>query len=293
MSETYFKNFNTIQYGNSTSNTSVVDITKRIVELRNAQKNPYLFYPLDITNGARADQVAYYNYNDAYASWVLYLTNDIVDPYYEWYLTQDQFDQFIVTKYSSYANATQTIAFWRNNWVDQPAITTTAYAAEIAGNPQRIKYWTPNYNNSSVIQNYIRAQNDWIINTNKMIDVVTTMANSFIQGEVVQITTSGGVATGQVLLANNTDVMVQHIISATGDLSATGTIQGTWSNTNGSYTSITYTANTIPDNEAAYWSPVYNYDYENEKNQGNRTIRFLKPDYVPSFIKNTKDLLGQ
>jgi hypothetical protein len=83
-SETYFKNFNTIQYGNN----SVVDITERVVVLNNVQKNPYVYYPLDITDGARPDQISNQNYNDPFASWVLYLSNDIVDPYYECYLKQ-------------------------------------------------------------------------------------------------------------------------------------------------------------------------------------------------------------
>ena len=95
--ETYFKNFNTIQYGNN----SVVDITERVVVLNNVGKNPYVYYPLDITDGARSDQIADASYNDPYSSWVLYLSNDIVDPYYEWYLTQDQFNNFIITKYGS------------------------------------------------------------------------------------------------------------------------------------------------------------------------------------------------
>jgi hypothetical protein len=138
--QTYFKNFNTISY----SNTSAVDLTERVVTLQNVETNPYVFYPLDITGGARADQVAYLNYKDQFSSWVIYLTNDIIDPYYDWYLTQSEFNNFIVTKYGSIANATQTVAFWRNNWVDQPALSTTAYNAEIAGNPGRIKYWSAN-----------------------------------------------------------------------------------------------------------------------------------------------------
>ena len=293
MPETFFKNFNVIQYGNSSSNSAVIDITERVVQLNNTQKNPYIYYPLDITDGARADQLSYFNYNDPYASWVLYLANDIIDPYYEWYLTQDQFNQFIVTKYGSIANAQQTVAFWRNNWVDQPALTTTAYNAEIAGNPGRIKYWTPNYMGSLQIQNYTRTQVDWTVSTNQLINVTTTNANNFIANEVVQIPTVSGTGTGQVVLANNTNLMVQHIISTTGNLQSNGTIYGTQSNTSGTYSSIQYVANNIPSNEAAYWSPVYYYDMENEKNEGNRTIRFMQPNYVPQFIKNTKDLLSK
>jgi hypothetical protein len=54
---------------------------------------------------------------------------------------------------------------------------------------------------------------------------------------------------------------------------------------------MSYLANTIPANELYYWTPVYNYDYENEKNEGNRTIRMMQPQYVPAYVNNVKSLL--
>lgn len=289
--ETYFKNFNVIQYGNSTSNSAVVDITERVVNLQNVQNNPYVFYPLDITDGTRADQIANINFNDPYSSWVLYLSNDIIDPYYEWYLTQDQFNEFINTKYGSLANAQQTIAFWRNNWVDQPTLTPSQYASEIAGNSNRIKYWTPNVGPTGAPISYSRNQVDWVVSTNQIIDVQTTSANGFIVNEIVHIPSSNGTATGQVVQTSNTNVIVQNILSYSGTLNTSGNMHGTESTTNAVYTAITYTANTITADEFAYWTPVYYYDMENEKNEGNRTIRVMQPNYVPSYIRNVKNLL--
>ena len=93
----YFNNFPVINY----SNTAAVDITKRIVFLNNVLKNPYLFYPYEIDSYERAEQFSYRYYSDQYKDWVVYLGNQVVDPYYEWYLDYETFKQF------KYANDVQ------------------------------------------------------------------------------------------------------------------------------------------------------------------------------------------
>jgi len=284
--QTYFKNFNTIQYGNSTSNTAVVDITERVVTLQNIQINPYLYYPLDITEGDRADQIAYTNYSDPYSSWVLYLTNNIIDPYYDWYLTQDQFNSFIELKYGSLANATQTIAFWRNNWVDQPSLNPSAYATEIAGNPNRIKYWEPNLSLAGVPISYSRVQVDWTVSTNQIVSYNYTGSSNFIVNEIVNI---NGTGTGQVVQSNSSTVIVQHTQNVIN--TSSGYLYGKQSQSNVTITAFSYLANTLQNDELVYWTPVYNYDIENEKNEGNKTILVMQPQYVPKYVNNVKNLL--
>jgi len=146
MSQTYFKNFNEINY----SNTVALDLTERVVVQRNSEFNPYIYYPLDISDGTRADMIAYTSWGDPYASWVLYLTNNIIDPYYDFYLTQEQFLQFIITKYGSITYAQQLILYYQTDWTNSLPITISAYNALDADQAQ---YYEPNYNNGSFIQN--------------------------------------------------------------------------------------------------------------------------------------------
>ena len=297
--ETYFKNFNTIQYGNN----SVVDITERVVVLNNVEKNPYVYYPLEITDGARSDQIADASYNDPYSSWVLYLSNDIVDPYYEWYLTQDQFNNFIITKYGSIENAMNKIAFWRNDWVDKDNISTLTYNAEIAGNPNRMKYWSANYNYSGNIISYSRTKTDWKVNTNKIyeysIDTTgatlvktvtlpdgTIQEEYFIANEIVTI----GDGRAQVVQSNSTVVIVNNVIDVVEN--STGVIVGQESGNMIDFNSIKINAVNVSYDEIVYWKSVSYYEVEDEKNQGNKTIRVMQPQYVPAFIKNTKALLS-
>ena len=80
----YFDKFPIITY----SNNSVVDITKRVALLDRVSRNPYVFYPFDLSGQERADQLSNRYYEDSYKSWVFYLSNKIMDPYYEWYLSE-------------------------------------------------------------------------------------------------------------------------------------------------------------------------------------------------------------
>ena len=304
MAETYFKNFNTIQYGNSTSNSAVVDITERVVVLNNVQKNPYIYYPLDITDGTRADTISYNLYNDSYASWTLYLANDIVDPYYEWYLTDKQFNDFIVSKYGSIAIAMQKVAFWRNDWTEKTNLSPAEYQAEIYGNPERIKYWQANYNYGGMPIDYYRVKEDWICTTNKIVqlNVAAGSNTSFVTNEVLTIDCTAlnyGSGKAQVVYANSTNIVVNNVV---GDFITDfyaepvfniGTISGQESGITCNMTGSSEIYKNISDNVVAYWSPVYYYDYEREKNEGNKTIKTIKPNYVPTFINNVKKLLEQ
>jgi hypothetical protein len=225
--ETYFKNFNTIQYGNNT----VVDITERVITLNNVVKNPYVYYPLEVTQGTRADQVADANFNDSYSSWVLYLSNEITDPYYEWPLDDYQFNKFIELKYGSMETAMNKVSYWRNDWYGKDSISVSAHNAQIAGNPLRVKYWKPNYNYGGSVISYSRTQHDWKVNTNKILQFSintedltpvrsvtlpdgTIKDEYFILNEIVNINDG----TAQVLQSNSSVLIVNNPQNITEDI---------------------------------------------------------------------------
>jgi Base plate wedge protein 53 len=300
--ETYFKNFKQIQYANNT----VIDITERVVMLSNVQRNPYVYYPYDITNGIRADQLANETYKDPFTSWMLYLSNDVVDPYYEWYMDQNQFDEFIVAKYGSMVNAMQKIAFWRNDWVDKPNISSSTFQAE---SPERMKYWKPNYNAYGGIIDYSRSQDDWVVTTNKIVKyVVIFPTTGFIKNEVVDITfndADNNKGTAQVITSSGSTLVVQHNYGTTipGEGTAElqfepdlnnfpmSTIVGRESGQVGRILSVEVAFENLSADEIVYWKPVTYYDMENQKNEGNRSIRVLQSRLAPNYIKNVKDLL--
>src|SRR5690606_25669681 len=55
-----------------------------------------------------ADTIAYKYYNDVTLDWVIFLINQIFDPFFQWPLSYQEFNEFIVKKYGSIENAMNT-----------------------------------------------------------------------------------------------------------------------------------------------------------------------------------------
>lgn len=291
MTERYFEKFPLVNY----SNNSVVDITRRVVLLEKVSSNPYVFYPYEISDNERADQFSYRYFEDPYQSWILYLTNKIVDPYYEWYLTQEELNEFIEKKYGSYYDAQQKIKFYKNNWYGVENISLSAYNALSS---DMKKYWEPSYGVGTNILSYSRKQVDWSTTTNKIISYGVSNT-SFIKDEICDIvfdsTYSGK---GQVISTSNAAVYIQHVSGyyyTSPSVSITGSsyIYGNESQTNTIFTSVTAVANNISEEEINYWTPVTYYDYENDKNEYNKSIRIIDKSLSQVASDNLKDLLKE
>ena len=76
-------------------------IIKR-VKLRTGIKNGmFLFDKYDVVVGEKPEDIAFKYYGDARLHWVILMTNDITDRYYQWPMTQPQFEEFLADKYGS------------------------------------------------------------------------------------------------------------------------------------------------------------------------------------------------
>jgi hypothetical protein len=93
----YFKNFANITYGNKKAK----NIMARPKIVDDVLSNTEAFYDYIIPEGFRAEQVADLYYDNPEYVWLIYLCNNIVDPYYDWPLTQTEFDQYLTDKYGS------------------------------------------------------------------------------------------------------------------------------------------------------------------------------------------------
>ena len=72
--------------------------------------NPYAFYPYQVKQGDRPDTVSEGYYGRFFYSWIVYLSNNILDPYFQWQMTQQIFQEFITEKYG-YVLAKQTSSY--------------------------------------------------------------------------------------------------------------------------------------------------------------------------------------
>lgn len=67
-----------------------------------------IMYQYDVQNGERPDIIAYKYYDDADLDWVILLTNNIIDPQFEWPLDDQSFERYMRGKYGSLEAAKQT-----------------------------------------------------------------------------------------------------------------------------------------------------------------------------------------
>jgi hypothetical protein len=93
----YFENFPIITY----EGKKVRDITRRNQFVRNVSTNPLLYLPYTISEGERAEDIANFYYGSVDYSWLVYMANNIMDPYHEWPLSEAEFKDFLIDKYGN------------------------------------------------------------------------------------------------------------------------------------------------------------------------------------------------
>ena len=77
------------------------DILRRVKLRSGIRSGSFLFDNYDVKDGERPEDVAYKWFGDAEYHWVILMTNNITDRYYEWPLTQPQFQEYITDKYGA------------------------------------------------------------------------------------------------------------------------------------------------------------------------------------------------
>lgn len=97
MAGEYFRNLPQITY----NKVLVRDVTRRVNFLKQTIENPYVFLPYTIQEGEKAEEIAYHYYGDANYVWLVYLANNIVDPYHEWPMDEETFHNYLIDKYQS------------------------------------------------------------------------------------------------------------------------------------------------------------------------------------------------
>lgn len=73
--------------------------------------NPMIFYKYDIRDGDTPEIIADKYYGDSYRYWVVLYANQIMDPQWNWPLTNQQFDTYLINKYSSISNLPNVLAY--------------------------------------------------------------------------------------------------------------------------------------------------------------------------------------
>lgn len=265
----YFNFFPSTEY----SNTIVTNVISKVKFDQSVQKNLAVFYPYTIEQGERPDQIAARYYDNPELDWIIYLANDIMDPYYDWPLSQNQFYDYIKAKYGSVEEAQSKIAFFRNNYAsDDTALSVSSYNALSF---LLKKYFKPVFGMNGAIISYERKELDHVVETNQVIDLTISSGTVNVGDKFVQ-----GNSSGFVTFANTSHVVVDKITGSFANGAANGV----------TITAVNIVNQPISATEASYWEPVTCYTYEEELNESKQHIRILDKSYVGKIEKDMREL---
>lgn len=81
---------------------NLTNILRKITPIQRILRKINVYYPYTIKEGERADAIAYDYYGSSTYTWLIYICNNILDPYYQWPLDTDMFYKFIENKYGDF-----------------------------------------------------------------------------------------------------------------------------------------------------------------------------------------------
>lgn len=288
--DNFFKHYPLVQYGNTVSNTVAVNILAKIAFQKTIQQNFEVFHPYTIQEGDRADTIAYLYYGDSGYDWLVYYSNNVVDPYYDWYMDGNSLNRFIADKYQSLTNARRKIKFFRSNYIsDDSMISPAAYNA-LSANQKR--FWTPiNGINNNIIR-YERKKEEVIFQTNKTQQLnVSLVGNTSFTADEYVFQQNAGVTVGSatVNFSNSTVCIVSNVI---GTLSTSYNLKGGDSAANATVSAVNTLSTSISSDIQSYVEGVSFFDYENELNEKKKNIRLIDLAYVQSIEQEFKSLMS-
>ena len=112
----YFRSIPSISYdiwGTEPKNyQSVTNIMKRVKFKPEVLEDISEYYPYIVLDGERPDIISYNQYETVAFSYLILLINDIQDPIFDWPLSTQQFEQYILNKHGSVNSAMMTTKYY-------------------------------------------------------------------------------------------------------------------------------------------------------------------------------------
>lgn len=246
--------------------------------------NKTAFYPYTMDENDRADTLSQHYYENSGYTWLIWMANNTIDPYYSMPLTEADFSNYMISKYGSEAKAMRKIAFYRTTYNSEERISISAYSSLI---PRFMKYYEPVLDVNGMVAGYKRKSDLDTTNTNRIVTLtLSTVNGNLTVGEEIQV---NGTNYGFVTLVDGTTVTCQHV---NGTFSVGDTITGQDSGATATVTSATTLVETIAFTDAAYWEPISAYDYERELNEDKKEVKLLDVRYKGQAESELKRLMS-
>jgi len=264
----YFDKFPLVDYNGNIAKNILVN-----VDFTDATKNDiYSSFDFILTEeSSRSDLLSEVHYGSPMYDWLIYITNNMIDPYYDYYLDDSKLNSHIIKKYGSYVEAEKQILHYRNNWAPDDSTIPLSLYDSLTLNVR--KYYAPVVNSSNQILEYVRRKEDWVVSTNKILKLYVDDPTLFTKDE--RITQSSTSAQATVIKVDDDNILVQHVV---------GTFDvATLKTTN--ITSTELIAQNISDEEAPFWASVSAHEHETEENELKKYISLIKSSYLPDVEK--------
>ena len=99
----YFSRFPTMIYDikNNGNYKLLPDILRRVKQRAAIKQGQFVFDNYDVIDGEKPEDIAYKWFGDAQLHWIILMTNNITDRYYQWPMNQPQFAEYLTDKYGA------------------------------------------------------------------------------------------------------------------------------------------------------------------------------------------------
>jgi hypothetical protein len=266
----YFSNFPVINYPDA-------GLVKNIAARVRFDNIDNATLPYTMNHSLRPDQIADRYYNDQNDDWSIYIANNIIDPYYQWYLDPEVLDELVINEHGSLEFAAQKIVFWRTNWRSHGGQIAPAVYDALPG--QAKQYFNANTDDQMRVVSYQRKKVNIYRATNVIVRYILASPLPLAVGDPVILGLAVG--TGVVSAIDGLNVLVKDIIG-----------QQAVTLLNGVACTIVEQYAPISLVEAPYFEPVSAYDAAVALNDSRRTIKVVAPAQIGSLNKELTRVLS-
>lgn len=290
----YFSNFPTIRYPILQEGSFKFVLCRNIIRRcglsEDLREGNGIFIEYNIKDGEKPEHIAERIYGDPELHWILLLTNNIIDPYHDWYKSSNVLERYIQKKYSG-----NSVFFTKTSGVDGSLF-----------------YSSDEFHGATLTQGSV---SDTVDDFEPQFCKITVQGSGFVAGSAV-LGLSGGTTYGiNIRRSIPSYIAVNHfeVSRPINDIGAQETVvvdpfsenTTTYHDAVGGYSDLgdyfgtlgfklrdTYIGRYMGISGAALETyAISNYTYETDKNEKRRTIKILHPQYKDAAIKELESLL--
>lgn len=287
----YFKILPNLLYPNIGQGTQTYKLVSNIFAktafISNILEDSTLYYPYDVMEGEKPEDVAYKFYGDPKKYWIILMSNNCIDPQYDWPMGSGVFANFINSKYSS-LNLTldPSETFGASDYSTGEVVYQ---GSDIVGSSAKANVVDYDYTNKSLQINFPSEVFS--------VDSSVTGLNSEVSHNIISINSNND----GFNWASNTNIhFVQNIskqnsydqkITKSENIISQTSYDNSRIHSSGAdklYTIVDYTSKnesfvlsdgTTFSMQTNYY-PVSYYDYEQNNNEAKRHIKIIQPQYA-------------